>query len=189
MLWMANTQHWLTELLWNRYWAEEGSMLLLDRLNTHLFFVWSNLCKCMTHRSDKPLIILYFQFGPLPIITRYPRYTWRRCMHALLYSLWTSRRAVLEMMPASFLAETVYHPASSFRAGWMIIQRYPKLSWCMLGNRTQDALEQAYKTDNGFILHNHIALIWIHMNKPRSQTKLLHILQLVTNCCRLSEVA
>lgn len=37
--------------------------------------------------------------------------------------LWTSRRAVLETMPASFLAETVYQPASSFEAGWMIIHR------------------------------------------------------------------
>jgi len=37
--------------------------------------------------------------------------------------LWTSRRAVLETMPASFLADTVYQPASSFIAGWMIIHR------------------------------------------------------------------
>lgn len=36
-------------------------------------------------------------------------------------------------MPASFLADTVYQPASSFMAGWMIIHRYPQLSWCMLG--------------------------------------------------------
>lgn len=42
----------------------------------------------------------------------------RRC-----YLLWTSRRAVLDTMPASFLADTVYQPASSFMAGWMIMHR------------------------------------------------------------------
>lgn len=44
-------------------------------------------------------------------------------MCVCLDSLWMSRRAVLDTMPASFLADTVYQPASSFRAGWMIIHR------------------------------------------------------------------
>lgn len=125
LLLMANTQHWLMGLLWEQYWVEEGSVLLLDRFNTVSSLVWSNLCKNIDQINRSKLLSLYLvYFGPLPVITQHCYMnSWDPFSTVCLNSPWTSRRAVLEMIPASFFAETVYQPASSFRAGWMIIQR------------------------------------------------------------------
>ena len=52
-----------------------------------------------------------------------------------LYLPYISSLAVQDTMPASFLADSVYHPASDFLAGWMRWQTYPVVSWCMLEKR------------------------------------------------------
>ena len=49
--------------------------------------------------------------------------------------LYTSSRAVQDTIPASFLADTVYQPASSFVAPWMSRHTSPWWSWCMLWER------------------------------------------------------
>lgn len=52
-----------------------------------------------------------------------------------LHLPYISSLAVHDTMPASFLADNVYHPASDFLAGWMRRQTYPVASWCILEER------------------------------------------------------
>lgn len=59
-----------------------------------------------------------------------------------------SNLAVHDVIPASFLAETVYQPASSFLVGWIRRQTYPVASWCMLGyQRETDGDGWFFKSD------------------------------------------